>query len=527
MEESLRVRRLDVIPSPEDFASQIESRNIPAVFRGCVKDWEAFSKWNPTCGGLDYLQDLVGSALVEAMLSRSAPVFYGDIRRHERVPIPFRDFISSCKQRLLEKQAEQDDCTEMESKKSTEASTHQFEDVRDQIYLAQVPLVNTDSDDRVQLAALYADIQMPVFLQTKELASINMWMNNARSRSSSHYDPHHNLLCIVAGYKQVFLWPPSASSMLYPMPLYGEASNHSSLALEEPDFVIHPRAVRLMEYSEKVTLQAGDALFIPEGWYHQVDSGELTIAINFWWSSVVMSSMPEHMDAYYLRRILRRLTDKEMDKVLSRVADNMKMRHNGNSGNQGGEIKRNKQNAEGNQDGEIKRNKQNAEGLLQDLDPVTIDAIHKLVSLVHDLVPVMDQSPKKPFNSSTDSSTKVALPPSCLEGDPVAKIFGSLDPLHLQNVFLTMASKFPRTLEALILHLLTPLGAEVLTRKFDEMDLEASEEERNVFYQAFYGVFDDVNAAMDVILTMKESFSHQAFKNVFDQYLGVSIEALK
>jgi len=40
--------------------------------------------------------------------------------------------------------------------------------------------------------------------------------------------------------------------------------------------------------------------------FHQVDSDDLTIAINFWWRSNMMSCMLEHMDAYYLRRILRR-----------------------------------------------------------------------------------------------------------------------------------------------------------------------------------------------------------------------------
>jgi len=37
-----------------------------------------------------------------------------------------------------------------------------------------------------------------------------------------------------------------------------------------------------------------------------VDSGEVTIAVNFWWKSNIMSSMVEHMDAYYLRRVLNR-----------------------------------------------------------------------------------------------------------------------------------------------------------------------------------------------------------------------------
>ena len=65
------------------------------------------------------------------------------------------------------------------------------------------------------------------------------------------------------------------------MPIYGEASNHSSVALEEPDFSIHPRAEHSMKHSQKVILHAGDALFIPEGWFHQVDSNDPTIAVNF------------------------------------------------------------------------------------------------------------------------------------------------------------------------------------------------------------------------------------------------------
>jgi hypothetical protein len=88
------------------------------------------------------------------------------------------------------------------------------------------------------------------------------------------------------------------------MPVYGEASNHSSVSIEEPDYSSYTRARYMQEYSERVVLNCGDVLFIPEGWYHQVDSDDLTIAINFWWKSRIMTQMSEHMDAYYLRRIL-------------------------------------------------------------------------------------------------------------------------------------------------------------------------------------------------------------------------------
>ncbi|XP_026412044.1 uncharacterized protein LOC113307808 isoform X1 [Papaver somniferum] len=75
---------------------------------------------------------------------------------------------------------------------------------------------------------------------------------------------------------------------------------------EKPDLSTHSRLQNSMMYSQKVTLQAGDALFIPEGWLHQVDSDEVTIAVNIWWRSSIMTSLPEHMDACYLRNILRR-----------------------------------------------------------------------------------------------------------------------------------------------------------------------------------------------------------------------------
>ncbi|XVE73057.1 hypothetical protein DITRI_Ditri11bG0087400 [Diplodiscus trichospermus] len=310
MEDSLQIQRFDQLPSATQFASQIESRNVPAVFVGCVKDWKAVSKWNPFNGGLDYLEERVGSFMVEAMLSRTAPVFYGDLRSHERVPLPFSTFIGFCKQH----RQNVDNCivnSNLEGHQSGESDTEQvcsaFVDTApQQIYLAQVPIINAENEESVQLETLREDIQLPAILEEKNLSSINLWMNNAKARSSAHYDPHHNLLCIVSGSKQVVLWPPSASPMLYPMPIYGEASNHSSVALDNPDFSVHPRAQYSMEYSQKVILHAGDALFIPEGWFHQVDSDDLTIAVNYWWRSSKMSSLADHMDAYYLRRILRR-----------------------------------------------------------------------------------------------------------------------------------------------------------------------------------------------------------------------------
>ncbi|KAE9463941.1 hypothetical protein C3L33_04133, partial [Rhododendron williamsianum] len=461
-------------------------------------------------------EERVGSSMVEAMLSRSAPVFYGDIRGHERVQLPFSTFIGYCNEHIQKRRRDCEVSSESERHELEGSDTKQgsmlFGDAPQQIYLAQVPIMSIENEERVQLGTLREDIQRPAFLETKELASINLWMNNAHSRSSTHYDPHQNVLCVVAGCKQVVLWPPSASPFLYPMPLYGEASNHSAVNLEKPDLSIHPRAEQSMEYSQKVILHAGDALFIPEGWFHQVDSEDLTIAVNFWWRSNLMSGMSEHMDAYYLRLLLRRM------ELVAYAGANFSFDvlpdycYNGSDKNCAPE--------------DSKANVIKEKLMLHELEPPTLKALQELVSLVHDRVNVADQSEPVDSTSTKGSAFRekrehvncLKANFSCLEYDPVACVLSNLHPLTLQNVFLAMACmklviliqhNFPRTLEALMLHLLSPVGAEVLTRKFDEMDQLTAEEDRNKFYEVFYGAFDDQCAAMDAILSGKECFARQ------------------
>ncbi|XP_071719455.1 lysine-specific demethylase JMJ31 isoform X2 [Rutidosis leptorrhynchoides] len=503
-QENIKIIEIGAVPSAQDFTMQIEPKNVPAVFRECIYDWKAFSTWNPSTGGLDHLQELAGSSTVEVMLSKSAPVFYGDIRNHER------DF-------SLQGKEGHAPCSSTEKVLPTSVETEQDDllvgDASRQIYLAQVPIMNIEKEERVQLRSLIEEIQTPLFLETKTLTSINLWMNGAQTRSSTHYDPHHNLLCVVSGSKQVDLWPPSSSPFLYPMPLYGEASNHSGVPIDEHDPSLHPRAEHRRKYSQRVTLNAGDALFIPEGWFHQVDSESLTIAVNFWWQSEIMSGMLEHMDSYYLRRILKRLTDKEMNQMLRKTSPCTSNKSSYEQPDDHIKVSGGNNSSDGN--------------LLHDLEPSALISLHELVSLVHDRVNAADLN--TPVNSASDVVTSepkeiVISELYNLEEDPVADILWALEPLNLQKMFLAMVHHFPRTLEALVLHLVSPVGAEVLTRKFDEMDQLNTEDDRNEFYRAFYGVFDDQFAVMDALLNGKELFSCKAFKNVMDKFLGVKVE---
>ncbi|EFH48168.1 transcription factor jumonji domain-containing protein [Arabidopsis lyrata subsp. lyrata] len=490
-----KIQTFESALSAADFESTVELTNFPAVFRGCASDWDAYSKWNPFNSGLDYLEERAGSVEVEAMLSRTAPIFNGDIRSHDRVSLPFSDFIRFCKQHISDK----GNGSDVDAKSAD--LTPMPEDYRPgQIYLAQFPILNDEKEEKVQLKILRQDIQTPTLLGEKSLSSINFWMNSAQARSSTHYDPHHNLLCVVSGRKKVVLWPPSASPSLYPMPIYGEASNHSSVGLENPNLSYYPRAEHSLKQSQKVILNAGDAVFIPEGWFHQVDSEELTVAVNFWWQSNIMSNMPEHMDSYYLRRIARRLIDREMSLLVSKPSST-DLRHQSEHIDQShiGMAEGGNDNV-GNESIKKGLSTLHEKASLHDLDPSASQALHELISLVHDHVNAVDT-----------------------KDDRVAHLLWNLEASRLRDVLLAMARYFPRTLEALILHMLSPIAAEVLTQKFDEIDQQTGEEDRNQFFREFYGAFDDEAAAMDIILSRKESFAFQAFKSVLDKYLGVNI----
>ncbi|KAJ3696117.1 hypothetical protein LUZ60_001494 [Juncus effusus] len=411
MEATDRVEVLDLTiesRSTENFTSMIESKNRPAVFRGGVKSWKAISEWNPFDGGLDYLLERVGSdAVVEAMMSNHAQVFYGDLRSHERVAIQFSSFIASCKSWL-----EQLD-SKVENLKERSNSDEICLDAPDKLYLAQVPIYNSEKDlqeEKCVLQTLRQDIDTPSILGKRCISSINFWMNRAKSRSSIHYDPHHNMLCIVSGHKEVTLWAPSASRFLYPMPVYGEASNHSAVNIENP-------TKEMKDYSDKVTLNPGDILFIPEGWYHQVDSEDLTIGVNFWWESKITFDMLPHMDAYYLRRILNRLVSKEMNTMLLNIAPSK----NGQNSQTTEESSK-----EPNSSNETKTDTNGEKKMLSELDTNALQLLQELISLVHSNV-----------NSSQETDENYQNAPVSTD-DNLARIFISVKPSVLRKILLAM-----------------------------------------------------------------------------------------
>lgn len=151
---------------------------------------------------------------------------------------------------------------------------------------------------------------VPHFLhQSKvEMDRAMLWMGRGDVRSSLHFDNTENVYILVRGRKQFRLFPPSYARRLRPTrPVtyvspsgeigafgsprpVGMFSEFVRTDLEEGPMAEHAHDVR--EHAYTVELVAGEALYLPRGWWHEVisDGGAETegeqedahLAVSFW-----------------------------------------------------------------------------------------------------------------------------------------------------------------------------------------------------------------------------------------------------
>jgi len=173
----------------------------PAVIHGLVEPWPAFSLWAGRAG-LQRLSSLAGHVAVEVIHGTSNGDYYGDILGHERSVYSFTRFL---------------DCVGDAAQNNLQQGSKDEAD-RCAPYLAQAEMFSSSGPQRARapLAPLLEDIILPSALTGDIVSSINLWMSAGPTASSTHYDPYHNLLCVITGRKAVTLYSPAASAGLYP-----------------------------------------------------------------------------------------------------------------------------------------------------------------------------------------------------------------------------------------------------------------------------------------------------------------------
>lgn len=118
---------------------------------------------------------------------------------------------------------------------------------------------------------------LPAFARENRLALLpevtaRIWIGN-RIRVGTHYDAKENVACCVAGQRRFTTYPPSQIAGLYPGPfeLTPAGVPVSMVDPTAPDLDRFPRFAEAARHAEAATLEPGDAIYIPYGWWHGVE----------------------------------------------------------------------------------------------------------------------------------------------------------------------------------------------------------------------------------------------------------------
>ncbi|OAN58175.1 cupin-like domain-containing protein [Sphingomonas sp. TDK1] len=118
-----------------------------------------------------------------------------------------------------------------------------------------------------------------------------LWIGNA-STIACHYDRFDNLACVIAGERRFTLYPPDTIGDLYVGPIdHTMAGQPVSLAAGAGSGDSrYPRFAAAQARALSVTLRAGDALYLPKLWWHQVEAtAPFNLLMNYWWDDFASS----------------------------------------------------------------------------------------------------------------------------------------------------------------------------------------------------------------------------------------------
>ncbi|KAI7875142.1 Clavaminate synthase-like protein [Lichtheimia hyalospora FSU 10163] len=261
-------------PTPVEFLRNCVHPNRPAVIKNAISHWPALKRWSN-----DYFREKMGESIVTVA---TTPNGYADavtydpntdreyfVLPHEE-SMPFNDFLDI------------------------------IQGKRDTPHAHYISLQNDSL--HTEFAALKDDIDEEITWCSEALGkkpdAVNFWMGNDKSITSLHKDPYENCYAVIRGEKTFVLLPPSEYYCLhesnYPTAIYSPTMELTPLdpPTETPWIPVdplHPNLERFPRFKHArpivVKVQAGDILYLPALWFHQVlqhgDDG--VIAVNAWY----------------------------------------------------------------------------------------------------------------------------------------------------------------------------------------------------------------------------------------------------
>lgn len=224
--------------------------NFPILFPGAFKESEAVKHWSP-----NYLASLFGSKEVKVgtapggihSLDPKTGRLKGGVQS-----MPFRSFV---KKIIADKEEAQS------------------------LYLQQMCIQDI-------MPSLHSDVDL--IIKTFNYATFfypDLWLGTKYSFVPLHFDEPNNFLIQIYGKKRFLLFSPMDSKYLYMKPFYSQ-----TVHISEIDTNIDPEKLDLSKFPNlentrpiEIILEAGDVLYIPPYWWHQVQGLSVNISVTYRW----------------------------------------------------------------------------------------------------------------------------------------------------------------------------------------------------------------------------------------------------
>jgi ribosomal protein L16 Arg81 hydroxylase len=119
-----------------------------------------------------------------------------------------------------------------------------------------------------QFRSLWDDLRPlpPILAESEPPRGVALWVGPAGTRTPPHFDPHNVLLVQVQGEKRVRLGPRL------------RAHQHDLL---DGYYLQGTLDAAFGDRAQAVTLAPGEALFVPAGWFHEVEALSPSITLSF------------------------------------------------------------------------------------------------------------------------------------------------------------------------------------------------------------------------------------------------------
>ncbi|XP_031551013.1 uncharacterized protein LOC116288376 [Actinia tenebrosa] len=289
-------QELDTVPHPREFWENFVKPRKAVVFRGAAKNSRAFHLWTE-----EYLISEYGNLTVRL-----------EARAEENSKVPVGG------QGILGRDTVEHFITNYQT--------------MDAYVISQIP------------QPMEGDIAIPPCLRcgsfAESIQEVHLFLSAGGGKTKIHRDPYSTIHCVFNGTKDWLMIDRSQTDLLYMSEdSRFELGGYSYIDVDAVDLMKYPK-IKDVRYS-KVTMEAGDCIFVPGGLWHQVRSrGYMNTAVSIWFSRIYqfsdkgcdeaqieftfMNEVPVlwrfsghgtltqgHMDIYFIKWLLLTSSDKE------------------------------------------------------------------------------------------------------------------------------------------------------------------------------------------------------------------------